>query len=77
MCMLSCFKRVKLCAVCTWLFFARRGDTIACSRKCANLERIRRFRRKRIQYTKNHKKNRKARQARVALRASALVMQAR
>ncbi|HVB80829.1 MAG TPA: hypothetical protein VNE82_12895 [Candidatus Binataceae bacterium] len=66
-------KRVKLCTLCTRLFFARRHDSLACSQRCANLERIRRFRGKQAQYAENHRKNRKAKKARAALHARALV----
>ncbi len=70
-------RRVKLCSVCSRLFFGRRHDSIACSRKCANLERVRRFRGKRTQYSENHRKNRKAKTARSALHARVLVRDAR
>lgn len=66
-------RRVKLCTVCIRLFFARRHDSLACSQKCANLQRVRRFRHKQSQYAENHRKNRKAKQARAALHARALV----
>jgi hypothetical protein len=63
---------VHACPICGKFFRARRKDQLACSSKCANVERQRRFRKNSPTYERNQKRNRAAQQARAYREKEAL-----